>query len=555
MAGAPAGSTGEAPPARGIPRPASWLNRTLAALANLPLAVQLEIAAVVAIALLGFVLRTIDLASLPNGMHGDEAVAGLQAQHILDHGGIGVYSRPAAGQPAGPLYLFAIPVWLLGHTLLAVRLVPAILGALTVPLLYAVVRRSLGREIGIAAAFFLAVMGWHIHFARIGFPLESWPFFTLLAVGALMEAVRSGSWRWWAIAGALTAAGVYVYNAEPLMLAAIGIFLAGLVVVRGRGQLVENARALATFAGAALIVAIPMVSYVADESNHYFDHINRDKITATAEWKALDGPFDQAHFVAGRYVDFWDRLTFHPELDGVDATGITPVVPLAMLLLGAAGVVLALWKRRTPLVALGVVTVLLMPLGSALTVDGTMRRTFMIAPFLAMFCGIGAVELVKLARALAPRLGRDEATAVSVAGGLMAGLSLFIGGQNVYNYFWSFRDSPAQEWVFVTDFTESVNYIHAHDEGRYVYYLSNRWSFNYEPRQFVAPEAQGEDRSLEFGRRVDLGVDLSKGRPLFILEGTYREYLPALQQLYPGGTVDYEGDSAGPDFIAYSPPG
>ena len=100
-----------------------------------------------------------------------------------------------------------------------------------------------------------------------------------------------------------------------------------------------------------------------------------------------------------------------------------------------------------------------------------------------------------------------------------------------------------------------MNYIHAHDEGRYVYYLSNRWSFNYEPRQFVAPEAQGEDRSLEFGRRVDLGVDLSKGRPLFILEGTYTKYLPALQQLYPGGTVDYEGDSAGPDFIAYSPPG
>ena len=90
------------------------------------------------------VLRFYDLPYSPNGMHGDEAVAGLEAQRIVDDGEIGPYSPPAAGQPAGPLYLFAIPVAILGHTLLAVRFVPAVIGSLTIPLLYVVARRSLG---------------------------------------------------------------------------------------------------------------------------------------------------------------------------------------------------------------------------------------------------------------------------------------------------------------------------------------------------------------------------------------------------------------------------
>jgi uncharacterized membrane protein len=153
----------------------------------------------------------------------------------------------------------------------------------------------------------------------------------------------------------------------------------------------------------------------------------------------------------------------------VDATGLTAVVPLAMLLLGGAGAVLALIRRRNALVALGLLTIAIMPFGSALTIDGTMRRTFMVAPFMAVFCGVAVVEGVRLAREWAERYHRDSRTTLYVAAGIAAGLSLFIAGQNIYDYFWSFRDEPLQQWVFVTEFTASVSYIHPHENGTYVY--------------------------------------------------------------------------------------
>jgi hypothetical protein len=124
--------------------------------------------------------------------------------------------------------------------------------------------------------------------------------------------------------------------------------------------------------------------------------------------------------------------------------------------------------------------------------------------------------------------------------------------QNVHDYFWTFRDAPLQEWVYVTEFTDSVNYIASHDDGAYVYYLSERWSFNYEPRQFVAASVRGEDRSQEFGK-FHLDIDPSKVPALFLLVGNYRQLLPRLEQMYAGGHVAYGGKPTNPTFIAYRP--
>jgi 4-amino-4-deoxy-L-arabinose transferase-like glycosyltransferase len=501
---------------------------------------------------IAFTVRFHDLTTLPNGMHGDEAVAGLEAQRILDSGGIGPYSPPAAGQPAGPLYLFAVAVWAFGHSLFAVRLIPALVGSLTVPLLYAVVRRSLGVPTALMGAFFLAVMGWHIHFARVGFPLETWPFVVLLAVGALVEAVRSGSLKWWALAGALTSSGVYVYNGHVLMLGVAGVFLLGFLIVHRGAPLMGDLSGIVMFASAGFVVALPMVSYAADSSNGYFEHFDRDTVTTTKEWKALNTPVDKLSFITGRYRDFWDRLSFDPELDGVDATGLTPIVPVLMLGLAAAGVAAALALRRTALVGMGVLTLALMPFGSALTVDGVARRSFAMAPFVAMFCAIAIVEGVRGAAALGRRYQRAKPFAFAGAG-VAALLTAVIAFQNIHDYFWTFRDAPLQEWVYVTEFTGSINYISHHSDGTFVYYLSERWSFNYEPRLFVAGSARGEDRSREFAK-YRLDVDPTKGRPLFVLVGNYKQILPELQRLYPGGDVATGGDAANPAFIAYTLP-
>ena len=48
------------------------------------------------------VLRLVALSSLPDGLHGDEADAGLQAARVLHSGNIGAYTPALHGTPTGP---------------------------------------------------------------------------------------------------------------------------------------------------------------------------------------------------------------------------------------------------------------------------------------------------------------------------------------------------------------------------------------------------------------------------------------------------------------------
>ena len=111
-----------------------------------------------------------------------------------------------------------------------------------------------------AGAGFLAVMGWHVHFARVGFPLEAWPLVVVLGIAALAEAARANSGRWWGIAGAAAAAGIYVYNGQVSLL---GVF-AGAICVwlvkrrgGGKGPLWGKPSRTGVFAGCAAIVVLP----------------------------------------------------------------------------------------------------------------------------------------------------------------------------------------------------------------------------------------------------------------------------------------------------------
>src|SRR5579884_1308375 len=188
------------------------------------LGLRWEIALVAGILLIAAALRFWHLTSLPAGLHGDEAWTGIEGRRILREGWIGPCSPSALGQPSGPLYVTAVAVWLFGNTIFAVRLVPALMGLLTIAALYVVIRRNLGTWAALAGAALLALMDWHIHFSRIGFPLAAWPLTVVLAAGALMEALRTQDWRWWAAAGALTGLGIYAYNADPVFVAIVGLF-------------------------------------------------------------------------------------------------------------------------------------------------------------------------------------------------------------------------------------------------------------------------------------------------------------------------------------------
>ncbi len=514
----------------------------------------LEAALVTAITALAAVLRFFRLDTIPFGLHGDEATVGNEAARILREGAIGPYSDLAMGQPAGPIYFTALAVRFLGHTVLAVRIVPALAGVLTVLALYFVMRRAFGIPTALVGATLLATLGWHVHYARIGFPLETWPLCAILTAGALMEAIRWGAWRWWIGTGVLAGLSLYSYNAATLFLALLGLFV-GLWVLwelpRGQysvGRLLGGPALLAvTFA----VLSWPMVAYATAPQSSYFTHAQAVSIFARPEWTALEGPSEQARFLADRYTGYWQNLCCSKVIDGVDASGTIPLVPLGVLLLAAVGVLLGCFRSRHPLTYFGLLIVLLLPIAAVATLDGFARRTFASAPFLAMFAALPLGWLLEsrpLRRwAMSPRDVRLLAVRIGV---VLAILGL-IGAREVTDYFGKLAPSQEAQWVFGVEMADAANYLRTLPDASYVYFLSERWPLDHEVSHYLTPEIAGEDRSVEYGKRTDLSSERTTGTLVYLFIGRYTELVDEVETRYPQGTLTVGTREGRQTFVAY----
>jgi 4-amino-4-deoxy-L-arabinose transferase-like glycosyltransferase len=503
-----------------------------------------EVALVAGIMVAALCLRLYNVASQPANFLGDEAVIGLEGQHILREGWIGPYSPYTWGQPTGPMYLTAVSIWLFGDTILAVRLVPVVTGTLTVLALYVILRRSFGIPCALVGSGLLAVMTWHVYYARIGFPLETWPLCVVLATGALAEAIRRADWRWWAAAGGLAGLGIYAYNAHPLFLGILTLFLGLRCAWNREGAVRTHAVRLAGFVLLFGLTALPMALYATGAPDAYLLHFQEASLFRREEWTAVSSLEGKIGVIAGRYLHVWDRVCCRPELDWVDSSGATPLVPAPLLALAGAGAALGLARHRhQPLVAVGLLVVALTPLGAAVTVGALPRRTLIVAPFLAMFAGLAAVEAVRRARIAGANV--FYASIVGMVG--LLGLTVI---QSWRDYFVVYGESVSEGQMLGEGLTDASLFLDRLAPQAYVYFYNEQTSINYETRQFLAPRVRGEDRSAEFGQ-FRLDVDPSKGEPVFVLLGDYQRLTADLRRLYPGGTTCVGSRRGRPTFVAH----
>lgn len=540
---------------------------------------RIEAVALAIILVAGVLLRFVDLATVPPGVQGDEAAIAIEGQRIRADGWIGPYSPIAAGTPTGALYAVALAQVVFGDSILTVRLVSAFFGSLTILALFFVVRRSFGAMAGGLSAGFLAVMGWHIHYSRLGFPNILWPFFVVAGVGALVEAVRDNDRRWWALSGLIFGLGVYTYNSHVIVLVLTGGYLAFLafgppilllgaalglatispgllstIAMAAAAAAVLSAHAvalrsringLAIFALMLVVIAMPMIRYAADESNNYFGYGQRLSVVNSEEWKLKSDTGERVRWIADRYVDYWDRMCCEPVFDGVDATGTVPVVPLASLLLAAAGLVVSLWRGCRVLATLSGIYLFVLPFTSVMSVDFALRRTMIESVFLAMFAGVGVAQGIRIG--WSRPYGRY---AVIPLVGLLAVASV---RQNLDDYFNGTLDSTEVRWVNAVEMVAASEYIGDLPPGIYVYFMADRWPYSHEIRRYFAPDVPGEDRSEQFGQSR-LPYDPGNGRPVYVLIGSYEERLADLQRRYPGGEVVVNGPAEDAVFVAYLPP-
>ena len=188
----------------------------------------------VLILLIGVFARLWQYRELPPGLNQDEASIGVEAYDLLHYGmdrnGISdpvFFISWGSGQNALYAYLLIPFIYLFGISPFIVRLPMLISGILSMPLMYWIGDRLLGRNCGLLAMFLLAIAPWHILLSRWGLESNILPFVFLIGFACLLKSIEIRIWfipACIAFALCLYAYGT-AYAAVPLFLSAAVILL------------------------------------------------------------------------------------------------------------------------------------------------------------------------------------------------------------------------------------------------------------------------------------------------------------------------------------------
>jgi 4-amino-4-deoxy-L-arabinose transferase-like glycosyltransferase len=190
---------------------------------------------IVVVILLAFLVRVYRLDVAPPSLYWEEVALGYDAYSILktgrDHHGnpwpIVAFESFGDFKPALYYYLIVPFIPLFGLNAWSVRLPAALLGTLTVWLVYELARLVLkSKRAALAGALVLAVLPWHIQFSRAGFEVTVATCLLTLGVYAVIRGIFHNP-RWWYVGAVSLVLSMYTYHGlrvlAPLMVIWLGI--------------------------------------------------------------------------------------------------------------------------------------------------------------------------------------------------------------------------------------------------------------------------------------------------------------------------------------------
>jgi hypothetical protein len=169
------------------------------------------------ILLVGILARVWEFGTLPSGLNPDEASIGVEAYDLykfgVDRNGM---SYPihliswGSGQNALYAYILIPFVALGGLNAFSIRLPMLLSGILSLPLMYLVGGRWLGKNFGLLAMFLMAISPWHIINSRWAVESNILPFIFLAGFACLLLSTRD---NWWFVSACvLFAVCLYAYG-------------------------------------------------------------------------------------------------------------------------------------------------------------------------------------------------------------------------------------------------------------------------------------------------------------------------------------------------------
>lgn len=313
-------------------------------------------------------------------------------------------------------YWQSLMIGLAGPTLTGLRLPSAIIGALTVPALYGLVRALQDHRRALLAAALLAVFPPHLHFSRVGLPHVLDALFGTLALACLARGWRDDRGVDWALAGASLGLTHYGFEAGRFFFTPLVLAWTAMTVVLAPDRFRDRRAGLAAMAGAFTAAVTPPYAAGLLTGADLAPRWRASHLDLGAVFGSADGMRDLLARLSGAVRVYVIRPE-EAEYYGGDHALVLPVlVPLFVL-----GVVVAAWRPRS-----GAWLVTLW-LAAAWLGNAALRDSAVYARWVIAMPGVAAAVALGVAAA-ADRLGRWAAAAT-------LGAALVLGAIQVHYYF------------------------------------------------------------------------------------------------------------------------
>ncbi len=494
-----------------------------------------EWALMAALTLVAVLIRAIALGHVPENFSGDEGEMGSEARAVISGALRDPFTTGWQSHPTLWFYLQAAALRVFGNGVVGLRLLSALLGAATVPVLYLFARRLFGARVALGAAALLAVYHFHVHFSRIGLNNVADPLFALLAFTSFLEGYRRRSPLLLALAGILVGIDQHLYFAGRLAPILIVVLLLHQLIA-DRQTLRAAARflplvALGFFVGFGPLPRVPLLHWA-----EYSARLASEGIFQTgwyhAQVAAGRSPPDvlatQVGHALGGFGFISDR---GPQYNA----GMPLLDALSFGLFTCGVLVLGARIRRTES-ALVLAWLLATVVASALLVQNPASEHYVTAApamCLAIACGIDGV--VRHTGSALPRPRRAAGTAFGVA-------ILALGAWSVSFYFRDYSPREAYGFERTGTATAVAHYLAPRARNSYVYLLgAPTLHLSNGTLRFLAPGLRGTDVP-EGSRTTDLRRIAAGSRVLVVATPSRFRELAAIARTRPGGkTVAIRG--------------
>lgn len=504
---------------------------------------------------LGIAFRVHELRSQPYGIWFDEAQNGIVARTILD-GAHPIFVGGPTQLPALMFYAFAAGLAIFGDNITSLRAVTTAAGVLNIVFVYLLARELFDHRTGVLAAFFLAVMRWHVNFSRFAMHGVFAPLFMVATFYFLVRGLKGkGTWNF-AASGMMAAVGLQTYYSFALVPVVVALYVLHHVISERVLPWRKLLTGLRIFALGAIIVYAPL----GDWAIHHWDTFNQRANTVSVTKNR--SPSEVYHVVVKStkkhllmFSGAGDRNGRHnipgrPMLD--TSTGFLFVLGAGYALArirSAAHFLLLIWAAIT----------LQSGIWSVEFEAPQSYRTVAITPAIAMLAALPLAQFWRVAagpsgdssddreRAGSGRMRFGTPGLITTAAAL--GVTAFLLGDaartNFHDYFdvqLVRADSWAQYSTAPTTIAKEMSRLGSDKDYRIAAVLQNDPSI-----RFLHPTL-----NPDAVKRLDWPIDLPASTTrdtVYLLDDTKRPFRDWLRSLYPGATFREFGPPLGGDPI------